>query len=211
VPQFAKGSNGMKVLMIDDDLVQLEMATVSLKFGGFSPRGVSRGAEGLELLKTERFDVLLLDHDMPEMNGLEVLLTLGQTGLLKDMPVIMVTSREHAAVIDRAFEIGASGFVTKPVNWTLIPHQIRFTVRAEQNARLGENARDAAQMHATMQTHDLGMAQEKAIAELRSIVELSQKMSGDSAGSQAMKSAASEIQTGAERVQLLINRMAVRR
>lgn len=198
----------MKVLMIDDDLVQLEMASVSLKFAGFSPRGVSRGAEGLELLETERFDVLLLDHDMPEMNGLEVLLCLGQSGLLKDMPVIMVTSREHAAIIDRSFEMGASGFVTKPVNWTLIPHQIRFTARAAQNARLAENARDAALMQAKSLSNELGVAQEQALAELRSIVGLTQKISGESSGNPAMKSAASDILTGAERVQHLIDRLA---
>jgi DNA-binding response OmpR family regulator len=125
----------MHILLIDDDVVQLQMASVSLKFAGFKTTVADGGRKGLEIVEGNDFSAVLLDHDMPGMTGLLVLMEMARTGRLASTPVIYVTSRDDAAVIDRAFELGASGFVTKPVNWALMPHHIRFVVRAATNQR----------------------------------------------------------------------------
>jgi signal transduction histidine kinase len=134
----------MRVLVVDDDPVQRQMAAVALRMGGHVAVTVGSGDEALRIIDAETFDVLLLDHEMPGMSGFGVMMGLRERRLIEQMPVLYVTSRDDIAVIDRAFELGASGFVTKPVNWSLMQHELRFVVRAAENERGARAARDQA-------------------------------------------------------------------
>jgi two-component system, sensor histidine kinase and response regulator len=134
----------LRILVVDDDPVQRQMATAFLGMGGHRAQAVEGGRAALDLLGLEAFDIVLLDHDMPDMTGLAVLMEIRSRGLIDKMPVVLVTSRDDVALIDRAFELGASGFTTKPVNWQLMQHEIRFVIRAADNERTAGAARDAA-------------------------------------------------------------------
>jgi two-component system, sensor histidine kinase and response regulator len=134
----------LRILVVDDDPVQRQMATAFLGMGGHRAKAVEGGRAALDLLASEAFDIVLLDHDMPDITGLAVLMEIRSRGLIDKMPVVLVTSRDDVALIDRAFELGASGFTTKPVNWQLMQHEIRFLIRAADNERAAGAARDAA-------------------------------------------------------------------
>ena len=119
----------LKILVTDDDPIQRAFATAYLEKTAGEVHTCENGQEAVRKLAAEPFDCALLDIDMPHMNGFETLEALRSNPALKRLPIIMVTSREDVASIDRAYRLGASSFTTKPVNWTLLSYQIRYVVR----------------------------------------------------------------------------------
>src|SRR5204862_595288 len=77
------------------------------------------GHEALALALTQPFDLVLLDVEMPEMSGLEVLSELRTSRSQTDLPIIMVTARTQGADIVEAFRLGANDYVTKPVDFAV--------------------------------------------------------------------------------------------
>jgi CheY-like chemotaxis protein len=84
----------------------------------------------LDLLAREQFDVALIDIDMPGMDGFELTECIRGQDKLRNLPIVMVTGREDIVSIDRAYAVGATSFVTKPVNWRQLSHQLRYVIRA---------------------------------------------------------------------------------
>ncbi len=199
----------MKVLLVDDDPVQLQLATVALRFAGFTPVTASSGGEALALLSREPCDVALLDHDMPGMTGLQVIVELKSRKLLDRMPVIFVTSRDDAAVIDRAFELGASGFVTKPVNWTLMPHQIRFTARAAENERNAAAARDEAVKLASTKNQLLNVVRHELRTPLSAVVGFGRLIRDGIPDDHPLSASTKQMLEGAEQLQARISEMVM--
>jgi two-component system phosphate regulon response regulator PhoB len=70
-------------------------------------------------------DVILLDWDMPEMNGLEVLSKLKEKDETKNIPVIMLTGRSRLSEIENAFDLGADSYITKPVQFHELPETLK--------------------------------------------------------------------------------------
>jgi signal transduction histidine kinase len=123
----------MRVLLVDDDPIHRETARMFLHMYGRQVTLGANGTEGLAHAASGAFDILIVDLEMPDMTGLEVIQRIRQMPRHRDLPIIMVTSRDDAMAIDRAYELGASSFVVKPVNWTLLDHYIRFVCRAAGN------------------------------------------------------------------------------
>ena len=117
-------SERTRILSIDDDPIQREFAAVYLS-----------AEAGLLLLEKGDYDILLLDIDMPGMNGIDLVRSLRADTRFADLPVVMVTGREDMVSIDAAYEAGATSFVTKPVNWRVLSYHLRFVLRAEQARR----------------------------------------------------------------------------
>jgi CheY-like chemotaxis protein len=127
----------MRLLAIDDDPILREFAAVYLSSPTVSVETCACGEEGLQRLRSEPFDFVLCDIDMPGMSGFDVIRELRADPKFVELPVIVITSNEDMASIDRAFEEGADSFVTKPVNWRLLSYYIRFVYRAvKAQARL---------------------------------------------------------------------------
>ena len=125
-------SDDLRILVIDDDPILREFACVYLTSPSLKIETANCGEGGLERLKTELFDFVLCDIDMPGIDGFEVVRTIRSDPALKSLPIIMVTSNEDMISIDRAYEEGATSFVTKPINWRLLSYQIRFAYRASK-------------------------------------------------------------------------------
>jgi signal transduction histidine kinase len=160
----------MRILVVDDDPVQRQLAVVALKFAGQSVEAVEDGPSALALLARTTFDIALLDHDMPGQTGLQLMMEIRRMGLLETMPVMFVTSRDDLAVIDRAFELGASGFVTKPVNWALMKHELRFVLRAAENERLAIAARDSALLLSATKDQLMNIARHELRTPLNAVI-----------------------------------------
>lgn len=119
----------LKILVTDDDPIQRAFASAYLEKTAGDVHTAENGEEAVRRLAVDSYDCALLDIDMPGMGGFETLKALRANPALKRLPIIMVTSREDIASIDKAYKLGASSFTTKPVNWTLLSYQIRYVVR----------------------------------------------------------------------------------
>jgi DNA-binding response OmpR family regulator len=130
----------VRILFADDDPILREFAVVHLSTQTARIDTAEDGAVALECLETNPCDVLLLDLEMPRVDGFEVLKQLRASERFCRLPVIVVTGREDVAAIDRAYAAGASSFIVKPINWRLLSYQIRFIHR---NARAEANLLEA--------------------------------------------------------------------
>ncbi|GGL71007.1 response regulator [Wenxinia marina] len=108
----------MKILLVDDDPIFLSLLTVSLSELGYEDVTLrTSGRDALERLKArDQFDVFLLDVDMDGMDGIELGKKIRKLRRYRDAVIIMVTARRDQPTIHAAFRLGASGYLTKPVN-----------------------------------------------------------------------------------------------
>jgi two-component system, sensor histidine kinase and response regulator len=118
-----------RVLFVDDDPILAEFARVHLATPSTVVEIAGDGAEAWERLQSESFDILLLDIEMPRLDGFALLERLRAEPSLARLPVMMLTGREDIASIDRAFQLGASSFATKPINWRKLSYAIRYMLR----------------------------------------------------------------------------------
>lgn len=118
------------ILFVDDDPILREFADVHLSSDMAKLVMAPDGVAALELLQTQRVDLALVDLEMPRMDGFDLLAHLRADPRWRDLPVIVETGREDTAAIDRAFHLGATSFVVKPLNWRLLSYQLKFVLRA---------------------------------------------------------------------------------
>ncbi|MBI1405244.1 MAG: response regulator [Caulobacter sp.] len=129
---FASPSD-LRLLFVDDDPILREFAAVHLATDAMSIETAADGAEGLERIAELNPDLVLLDLEMPRLDGFEVLRRLRADPATARLPVIVVTGREDTGAIDRAFDAGATSFIAKPINWRLLGYQIRYVHRTCAN------------------------------------------------------------------------------
>ena len=122
-----------KILFADDDPILGEFAKVHLSSPKATIEIARDGFEAWKRLTEESFDLALIDIEMPGMDGFSLTKRIRATQSLLDLPVIMVTGREDIASIDRAYTVGATAFVTKPINWRQLSHQVRYVLRDSRN------------------------------------------------------------------------------
>lgn len=131
------------ILIIDDDPVIRLLTTQALRSAGFQTTAVKSGELGLESFQENEADAVLLDVMMPEgMNGFEVCTQLRNLPNGNNTPVLMMTGLDDMESINRAFECGATDFITKPINFPLLSHRIRYMLKASNTTiRLLESER----------------------------------------------------------------------
>lgn len=129
---FYVAHSASKILFVDDDPILREFAQVHLTTESAEVETASDGAGALEALARSQPDIVLLDLEMPQMDGFEVLARMRAEPAFVHLPVIVVTGREDVAAIDRAYEAGATAFVSKPINWRLLNYQIRYVHRSHR-------------------------------------------------------------------------------
>jgi diguanylate cyclase (GGDEF)-like protein len=119
-------------LVVDDDAASRAMMRATLEASGFEVADCGDGAEGLAVFAERRPQLVILDVVMPGVDGFEVLDTLRKRPESAGTPVLMLTGLDDIESINRAFELGASDFATKPLSWALFGHRVRFLLRAHQ-------------------------------------------------------------------------------
>ena len=121
-----------RILVVDDDPILREFASVYLTTPMSTVALAPDASTALDLLAREQFDIALIDIDMPGMDGFELIECIRGQDKLRNLPIVMVTGREDIVSIDRAYATGATSFVTKPVNWRQLSHQLRYVLRASR-------------------------------------------------------------------------------
>ena len=149
-----------RVLIVDDESLNREVLCRRLQREGYRPVGVHSGRAALQILRNEPFDAVLLDIQMPEMSGIEVLQAIGQDQDLRHIPVIMLSGLTDVERVARCIQLGAEDYLPKPINAVLL------------RARLGaclEKKRLRDQEHAHLQA--LSAEKELMSVTLRSLVD----------------------------------------
>lgn len=123
---------GFTVLVIDDDRSTRVMVREVLEPAGFVVEEAEGGRRGLELVEALRPDIVLLDILMPEMDGFATLESLREVPHGTRCPVVMITGLNDERSIERAYDLGATDFITKPVNWPLLRHRLKYLLRANR-------------------------------------------------------------------------------
>ena len=110
----AGGSKPHRILVVDDDPAARDLLARFLKREGFSVTGAADGQAGLTLARALRPQAILLDVEMPKMDGWSVLHALRQDPLLVDTPIVMVSVKNEQSL---AYALGANDYLLKPVDW----------------------------------------------------------------------------------------------
>lgn len=113
------------ILAVDDDPVLRAFADVELSVSGARVTTAEDGAKALAKIEQQAFDVVVLDLEMPNMNGFELLKRLRAMDHTRELPVVILTSREDADCAVKAFEAGATAYAMKPVNWERLRQRVR--------------------------------------------------------------------------------------
>ncbi len=130
-----KRSDGGNILLIDDDPAFRLVTTAFLREAGFNVTEVADGHEALEAIAKNPPELVLLDALMEGMDGFEICSRIQQDPATGEIPVLIVTGLDDIESVHRAFRAGAAGFITKPVNYPVLVHRIRFQLRAARESR----------------------------------------------------------------------------
>ena len=130
------------LLVVDDDFMLRSMAAKILRHAGFEVSEASSGEEGLERFGATAFDLVLLDVMMPGLDGFEVCQRLRGSQRGARVPVILLTGLNDTASVEAAYASGATDFITKPINWTLLSHRVRYALRASAASEQMRHSRE---------------------------------------------------------------------
>lgn len=123
------------VLIVDDDTVARLLAREALEQSGWVVEEAENGRLGLETFAQRRPDLVLLDILMPEMDGFTICAELRRLPDSMHVPVLIMTGLEDYQSITRAYDVGATDFIVKPINGLLLGHRARYMLRAGQAMR----------------------------------------------------------------------------
>lgn len=130
--------HGPKIMVVDDDPIFRQLAIARLQKTVSRATDAQDGLDAWQLIKTGDFDLALIDLDMPNMNGFSLIQCIRSFPATQQMPLIVITSRDDVSSVQKALEVGATGFLTKPVNWSMflpyIEHMLTLS-RAASEAR----------------------------------------------------------------------------
>jgi diguanylate cyclase (GGDEF)-like protein len=119
----------------DEDTGRLLLAEAA-SVAGFEPLVFDNGIEALDAALTQQVAIVLLDVEMPGMDGFDVCRRIRDAKKMS-LPIVMVTGLDDKTAVNRAFDAGATDFVAKPVNWSLLPHRLAYIVRnADREAKV---------------------------------------------------------------------------
>ena len=118
VSKPAEGTD--KVLVVDDNELNRDMLSRRLKSRGFAVLTADDGPQCLEMVKAQRFDLILLDIMMPGMSGIDVLKVIRQRYSVAELPIIMATAKDQGTDVVEALTLGANDYVTKPLDFPVV-------------------------------------------------------------------------------------------
>jgi adenylate cyclase len=142
----AESAAAARVLIADDNKVNRLLLARNIELMGHRVSLAENGRVALEAARREPFDLVLLDIEMPQMNGFEVLGEMRKDLQLRDLPVIVTSSLEGLDNVVRCIELGAEDYLTKPVNPVLLKARIGASL---EKKRLRDQQKELMRRFAT--------------------------------------------------------------
>ena len=134
----ATAEAAFRILVVDDDEMNREVLSRMMKRGGHNVLVAEDGYAALDILRRQSVDLVLLDHMMPGLSGLDVLRRIREFAGPSELPVIMVTAKAQSRDTVEALENGANDFISKPVDLAVTQARVRAQLQrkaAEQALR----------------------------------------------------------------------------
>lgn len=143
---YSASQNDGRILVVDDDPTVRLLVRASLEKSGFEVEEAADGLEALEKFVSCKPIAILLDVDMPKLDGYGACARIREDAAGAHIPILMVTGMEDIDSINKAYAVGATDFIPKPINWAMLGHRIRYVLRASlafQDLRASEAKNDA--------------------------------------------------------------------
>lgn len=118
--------DAIRILVVDDEQLMRNLMVLSLQRLGYAVVAAQDGVAALPLLRSEYFDLVMLDVVMPEMDGFTLLRELRT---FSDVPVVMLTAMNRQEDVVRGFELGADNYIVKPFNFKEVEARIQAVLR----------------------------------------------------------------------------------
>jgi diguanylate cyclase (GGDEF)-like protein/PAS domain S-box-containing protein len=168
IMDFSEETRRHLVLVVDDDETIRYLAATTLGQEGLVVHCSESGIAGLAFLKSMKPDLILLDVMMPEIDGFTFCQQLREIPGLQRVPVLMMTGIEDTEAIRRAYHVGATDFITKPINWIVLGYRIRYMLRASDtlDELIRSESKNAALLNAMPDTM-LRVSQDGTVLEFR--------------------------------------------
>lgn len=125
----APDSNGRLAIIADDEDLGRVLLGESVAAVGLESLSFADGTQALEAALANDVAIVLLDVDMPGLDGNEVCRRLRADPRFRSVPIVMVTGHQDSDAIRCAFDAGATDFISKPVNWALLPRRLEYILR----------------------------------------------------------------------------------
>ena len=133
-------------LVADDDEGLRLLVRLALEDDGWVVEEAGDGASAVLMAETLRPDIILLDVEMPTLDGFETCAKLRTSPGSAHTPILMITGMDDQASISRAYEVGATDFLSKPFNVTVVCQRVQYMYRASQASRALQTERDFVSM-----------------------------------------------------------------
>lgn len=125
-------SEPARLLVIDDNKVNRMLLSRNLEMQGHAVETAENGLEGLEKIRSGSFDLVLLDIDMPVMNGFEVLEACLKDAELRQIPIIMTSAVDELDAVVKCVELGAEDYLVKPINSVLLRARVNASLEKKR-------------------------------------------------------------------------------
>lgn len=123
---------GNSILVVDDDAMNLRMAEFILNKNGYTVIKAESAKDAFDILKEKEVELTLLDIEMPEMNGFEMMEALQADENLKKIPVIFLTADRSAETEEKCFQVGAVDYIGKPFIPAIMVQRVKRSIELEQ-------------------------------------------------------------------------------
>ncbi len=119
----------MKIMVVDDCKTTRKLLGHYLKSRGYQVVFAENGLDALEKLGTDSVNMIMTDMNMPYMDGMELIKTLRSDSTWSEIPILMVTTENDGIEKETALELGANGYIVKPVSGEVIAHNIKLILK----------------------------------------------------------------------------------
>jgi PAS domain S-box-containing protein len=123
------------ILVVDDDARARIILREALEQADFVVEEAEDGSQAMDCIQRRMPGLVLLDVVMPVMDGFETCLAIRAMPDGENLPIVLMTGLDDSDSINRAFEIGATSFVTKPINYLLLTYRLKYLLRSAATAR----------------------------------------------------------------------------
>jgi CheY-like chemotaxis protein/HPt (histidine-containing phosphotransfer) domain-containing protein len=146
----------LRILLAEDSLVNQKLTVGLMRKYGHDVVAVNSGRKALDALAQESFDLVLMDIQMPEMDGLETTAHVrrGEHGVPRDIPIIAMTAHAMAGDREQCLRAGMDGYVTKPVRSRELLAAIDRVLASKGDSAAGRPAADPAQLQVASECQD---------------------------------------------------------
>jgi diguanylate cyclase (GGDEF)-like protein len=123
------GGKPIHVLIVDDDAGSRLLMRRALERSGFTVSEAADGTAAVAAVEAGECNAVLMDVEMPSMNGYDACKAIRARPGGAHLPIMMVTGRDDVSSINQSYQVGATDFLAKPINWNLLGHRVQYLVR----------------------------------------------------------------------------------